>query len=156
MSKAVPLYPKTIPATAKTVPGRKILSPRRQKLSPGRKILSPVCHRFSESIRGIQKRDKFLYQELDANRSKLRELMLAESRFRPGQTVRHRRDQIVGRVVRVDAPGFAEGDAELGLYVHERLPSGRFSRKETWWFGYHVDVVDPEKAPQRKRARAAA
>jgi hypothetical protein len=136
-----------------------IISPTSEicpELSPGQKILSPGCPRFSASIRRIQRRDKILYQEIDANRSKLRELMLAESGFRPGQTVRHRRDRIVGRVARVDAPSFAEGDAEIGLYVHEQLPSGRFSRTETWWFGWHVDIVEPGKAPQRKRARAAA
>jgi hypothetical protein len=135
MPKVIPSYPNSVPGT---------------------KFLSPVCPRFSESIRGIQKRDKFLYQELDANRSKLRELMLSESSFRPGQIVRHRRDQIVGRVVRVDTPSFAEGDAELGLYVHEQLPSGRFSRKETWWYGYHIDIVEPGKPRQRKRTLAAA
>ena len=135
MPKVIPSYPNSVPGT---------------------KFLSPVCPLFSESIRRIQQRDKALYRELDANRTKLRELMLSESRFRPGQIVSHRRDQIVGRVVRVDAPSFAEGDAELGLYVHERLPSGRFSRAETWWYSFHIDIVDPGKAPQRKRARAAA
>jgi hypothetical protein len=135
MPKAIPSYPNSV---------------------PGQKILSPVCHRFSASIRRIQRRDKFLYQELDQNRAKLRSLMLAESGFRPGQTVRHRRDRVVGRVVRVEFPSFAEGDAELGLYVHEQLPSGRFSRRETWWFSWHVDIVEPEKAPRQRRALAAA
>jgi hypothetical protein len=112
--------------------------------------------RFSETIRQIQQRDKALYRELDDNRRQLRSLMLAESRFKPGQIVTHRQNQITGRIARVDAPSFAEGDAEVGLYVYEQLPSGRFSRGETWWFSYHVDIVEPGKPPQRKRARAAA